>query len=210
MIIIKSDLEKFKEISLKDDLVDGWLDHVKSKTPYKREKIDGKACYFEKAEVHGRDIALAEHPEYKCEFIKDLRIRNGDHFFMNIVYSSRKKKIIKYHPSGDHILAFKDQNARMFYVPFLLDYTKRWNSRIEHFRGTMMDEVPLLFASFNFLCSDTVLSATIFLLAYVLLGQVIGVLYFQAIASQIYQTMGVFIGVCMVSLDCMIGSTSSY
>lgn len=190
------------EATYQRDLINQWLEQVKdASTRYRMEKFNGMNCYFDDNEAKTVGNNAKSFKEQLIETQKHRPIQSGDHFFMRTVddLAGEKKipKLVLDH-GGTHILDFKDDDGANVCVPFLLDYTRRWNSRLDHFSGVVETEVPLLFTSFNFFCSNTMLIITITLQLYYMIGCAISVIFFGGLTGSIYHTFGVLAGILLV------------
>lgn len=188
-------------------MIKKWLSEVQGGADRNHEVKDGAARYrsiqHEDNEIYVDEDEAKDlnKEEFDIELIaanKMKNIQSGDHFFMRTAKEGTKDTVVL-EPSGDHIYNIKDNDGTMTRVPFLLDYTLRWNSRIENSRGAVGDKVPLIFASYGFFMSNRMLYFTIGLLLYTILGQIIASMYFGALSTDIYQTVGVLCGVCLGS-----------
>jgi hypothetical protein len=183
------------------DMIKKWLNEVKGdKTRYREVVYGENLVYLDEDEI--KDSGRKDFREEFAKAQKMKNIQSGDHFFMRPAKSKDDKDIMVMEPSGDHILRFIEKDSKdvesNICVPFLLDYTLRWNSRVENSGSAVGDKVPLIFASYSFFCSTRMLYFTIGLLIYHIVGQVIATAYFGALTTDIFQTVGVLCGVCLV------------
>lgn len=198
-----------------DDLISEWLKMVQTsfrKVSYVEREDDGtvrltRQLYANDAQV--RHFARFASDGFQCELAKlaggKLPLENGDHMFMRKVLNKDKGIEVLLEHSGDHILETNalESNESVEGVAFLLDYTLRWNSRLENFSGSVQKEVPLIFASFQFLCSTPILMLTIGLLLYMISWQIVGIAHFGTMPADVYNNAGLLAAVLLVSLfDC--------
>lgn len=202
------------EEAKRNNLIGKWLEHVQCsflKVTYKE-----KVFFLDRGQVEAfasfekcKNTPLAFTEELKTLTENNINIQSGDHIFMRLVKKDGPLDfILMFEPSGDHILETVDSEKTVCQVPFLLDYTRRWSSRVENFSGAVRDEIPLIFLSFQFFCSTPMLVGTIALLVYIITCKTIAVLYFGAYSADAYNIAGLLAVVVLVSclyliVDCL-------
>jgi hypothetical protein len=196
---LKSDFDEAKQ----SDLISRWLENVQSR--YHKVLFEGKTLYLNRNQVNqykriaSNPVTFNEELQAMCSRKFSPPIQNGDHLFMRVVKNGETgQQELVLELSGDYVLETVDTRNEIHGVPFLLDYTRRWSSRIEYFSGAIQEEIPLIFASFQFFCSTPMLLFTISLLVYIITGQFFSALFFNGLYSNVYQNVGLLVSVIMV------------
>ena len=198
-----SDIDEVKQ----DDLISMWLEHVQSS--FYPIQYEDKTLYLDKGQVNAlRSYASDPHTfREEVEEVADLvrrktTLQSGDHLFMRLVANpnnENKKDQLLLERSGDFILETVNAKNKVHGVAFLLDYTRRWSSRVENFSGAIQGEVPLVFASFQFFCSGPMLLLTIGLQIYLIVWQLVAVIFVGALTADMYHNLGLLVAVILVS-----------
>jgi len=178
---------------LLDDAADHWLKHVATENKFVR-----KGNYFVSNQQDERVDGIQETGD--IEMLSSIHTldnvdgkREGDHFYE----MKTGEKEFNYERSGNKIFVLYEADNRQRCIPFLFDYTKRWNARMGYPTDSLSSHVPLLYASFLFVHNETVSRITICLLVYFLIGRTICTILYNGPESYIYQTIGLMLYVAL-------------